>query len=107
MLRQKINATLSCDGASLNDRPGEPVMSGLRPFQRRSFLQGVAGGAASAGIATAPPTAASFLVFDVTAANRGELTALFRALTRKLHAVTTVTTGNYPYGVAVVPGQAR
>lgn len=97
-------------------------MSGLRPFQRRSFLQGVAGGVAGAvaagslapgvvqaatqddynmeatreglravpfhgpnqaGIATAPQTAAGFLAFDVTAANRGELTALFRALTER------------------------
>jgi deferrochelatase/peroxidase EfeB len=100
-------------------------MGGLRPFQRRSFLQGVAGGMAGvagtvvagslasggvqaatqddynmeatrdglrsvpfhgrnqAGIATAPQTAATFLAFDVTAANRGELTALFRALTAR------------------------
>jgi deferrochelatase/peroxidase EfeB len=97
-------------------------MSGLRAFQRRSFLQGVAGGMAGAvvagsvargvaradteddynleatreglrsvpfygrnqaGIGTAPQTAASFLVFDVTAANRGELTALFRTLTAR------------------------
>jgi deferrochelatase/peroxidase EfeB len=97
-------------------------MSGLRPFQRRSFLQGVASGVAGAvvagsvapgvaradteddynleetreglrsipfygpnqaGIGTAPQTAASFLVFDVTAANRGELTALFRTLTAR------------------------
>ena len=34
-------------------------------------------------IGTAPQTAASFLVFDVTATNRGELTALFRALTAR------------------------
>jgi deferrochelatase/peroxidase EfeB len=97
-------------------------MGGLRPFQRRSFLRGVAGGVAGAiaagsvapgavqaatqddynmeetreglravpfhgrnqaGIATAPQTAAGFLAFDVTAANRGELTALFRALTAR------------------------
>ena len=97
-------------------------MSGMRAFQRRSFLQGVAGGVAGAvvagsvtpgmaraateddynleatregarsvpfygvnqaGIGTAPQTAASFLAFDVTAANRGELTALFRALTAR------------------------
>jgi deferrochelatase/peroxidase EfeB len=97
-------------------------MGGLRPFQRRSFLQGVAGGPAGAvaagsvapgvaraatqedstteatreglravpfygrnqaGIATAAQTAASFLAFDVTATNRGELTALFRALTAR------------------------
>ena len=97
-------------------------MSGVRPFQRRSFLQGVVGGVAGAavaasvapgvaraateddynmeatregvrsvpfyggnqaGIGTAPQTAASFLVFDVTAANRGELTALLRALTAR------------------------
>ena len=97
-------------------------MSGLRPFQRRSFLQGVAGGVAGAvvagsvapgvvqaateddynmeatregvrsvpfygrnqaGIATAPQTAASFLAFDVTAANRSDLTALFRELTAR------------------------
>jgi deferrochelatase/peroxidase EfeB len=36
-----------------------------------------------AGIATPPQTAASFLAFDVTAANRGELTDLFRALTAR------------------------
>jgi deferrochelatase/peroxidase EfeB len=36
-----------------------------------------------AGIATPPQTAASFLAFDVTAANRGELTSLFRALTAR------------------------
>src|SRR6185312_99734 len=40
-------------------------------------------GANQAGIATAPQTAASFLAFDVTAVNRGELTALFRALTAR------------------------
>lgn len=40
-------------------------------------------GANQAGIATAPQTAASFLSFDVTAANRGELTALLRALTAR------------------------
>src|SRR5207237_9839591 len=34
-----------------------------------------------AGIATPPQTAASFLAFDVTAANRAELTTLFRTLT--------------------------
>src|ERR671919_402492 len=34
-----------------------------------------------AGIATPPQTAAAFLSFDVTAANRRELTALFRTLT--------------------------
>jgi hypothetical protein len=94
-------------------------MSGLRAFQRRSFLQGVVSGLAGAvvagsvdhgvaraateddynleatregvrsvpfygrnqaGIGTAPQTAASFLVFDVTAANRGELTPLLRTL---------------------------
>jgi len=33
-----------------------------------------------AGIGTAPQTAASLLVFDVTAANRGELTPLLRTL---------------------------
>ena len=32
------------------------------------------------GIATAPQTAAGFLAFDVTTANRGALTALSRAL---------------------------
>jgi hypothetical protein len=97
-------------------------MSGLRAFQRRSFLQGVVSGLAGAvvagsvdhgvaraateddynleatregvrsvpfygrnqaGIGTAPQTAASFLVFDVTAANRGELTALLRTLTAR------------------------
>jgi deferrochelatase/peroxidase EfeB len=97
-------------------------MSALRPFQRRSFLQGLAGGVAGtvvagsvasgvaraateddynmeatregvrsvpfygqnqAGIGTAPQTAASFLAFDVTAANRGELTALLRGLTAR------------------------
>jgi hypothetical protein len=101
---------------------GEPVLGGLRPFQRRSFLRSVAGGVAGAvaagsvapgvvqaatqddynmeatqdglravpfygrnqaGIATAPQTVASFLAFDVTAANRGELTALFRALSAR------------------------
>src|SRR5947208_9178898 len=36
-----------------------------------------------AGVATSPQTAASFLSFDVTAANRGELTDLFRALTAR------------------------
>jgi deferrochelatase/peroxidase EfeB len=36
-----------------------------------------------AGIATPPQTAATFLAFDVTAANRGELTSLFRALTAR------------------------
>lgn len=95
-------------------------MSGLCPFQRRSFLRGVAGGVAGAiaagsvapgvvqaatqddynmeetreglravpfygrnqaGIATAPQTAAGFLAFDVTAANRGELTARAAFLT--------------------------
>jgi deferrochelatase/peroxidase EfeB len=98
-----------------------------RPFQRRSFLQGVAGGVAGAvavgsvapgvaraaadpaaskddynmeetreglrsvpfygqnqaGIATPPQAAASFLAFDVTAANRAELTNLFRALSAR------------------------
>jgi deferrochelatase/peroxidase EfeB len=97
-------------------------MSGLRAFQRRSFLQGVVSGLAGAvvagsvdhgvaraateddynleatregvrsvpfygrnqaGIGTAPQTAASFLVFEVTAANRGELTALLRTLTAR------------------------
>jgi deferrochelatase/peroxidase EfeB len=103
-------------------------MSGLRAFQRRSFLQGIASGVAGAvvagsvdhgvaraateddynmeatregvrsvpfygrnqaGIATAPQTAASFLAFDVTAANRGELTALFRTLTARAAFLTT------------------
>jgi deferrochelatase/peroxidase EfeB len=36
-----------------------------------------------AGVATPPQTAATFLSFDVTAANRGELTDLFRALTAR------------------------
>jgi deferrochelatase/peroxidase EfeB len=36
-----------------------------------------------AGIATAPQTAATFLSLDVTAANLGELTELFRALTAR------------------------
>ncbi|MEA2495778.1 MAG: deferrochelatase/peroxidase EfeB [Thermoleophilaceae bacterium] len=36
-----------------------------------------------AGIATPPQTAAAFLSFDVTAGNRGELTALFRTLTER------------------------
>jgi deferrochelatase/peroxidase EfeB len=36
-----------------------------------------------AGIATAPQTAASFLAFDVTAANRGELTELLHTLTAR------------------------
>ena len=40
-------------------------------------------GGKQAGIGTAPQTAASFLVFDVTAANRGELTALLRTLTAR------------------------
>src|SRR5436305_9094407 len=102
-------------------------MSGMGGFQRRSFLQGVAGGVAGAvvagsvtpgmarsateddynleatregvrlvplyggnqaGIGTAPQTAASFLAFDVTAANRRERTALLRALTARAAVLT-------------------
>jgi deferrochelatase/peroxidase EfeB len=51
----------------------EEIRSGLRsvPFY----------GEHQAGIATPPQTAATFLAFDVTAADHGELTDLFRTLT--------------------------
>ena len=63
------------EGASKDDYNLEETRAGLRSFPFYGHHQ--------AGIATAPQTAASFLAFDVTAANRAELTALFRALTRR------------------------
>src|ERR1700752_3080860 len=88
---------------------GRGVMGESRLVGRRSFLRGAAGavagagaagtvapelakaapndhdniGANQAGIAAPPQTAASFLAFEVTAANRGELTTLFRTLTAR------------------------
>jgi deferrochelatase/peroxidase EfeB len=62
--------------AALNDQYNmEATQDGLRtvPFHGQS----------QAGIATPPQTAASFLAFDVTAADRGELTSLLRALTTR------------------------
>jgi len=63
------------DRATQDDYNVEATRDGLWavPFYGRN----------QAGIATAPQTAASFLAFDVTAANRGELTASFRALTAR------------------------
>jgi deferrochelatase/peroxidase EfeB len=52
-----------------------------------------------AGIATPPQTAATFLAFDVTAANRGELTQLFQTLTAR---AAFLTAGGAP--PAVPPG---
>ncbi len=49
-----------------------------------------------AGIATPPQTAASFLAFDVTAANLGELTNLFRTLTAR---AAILTAGGTPPSV--------
>jgi deferrochelatase/peroxidase EfeB len=63
------------EGASKDDYNLEETRAGLRSFPFYGHHQ--------AGIATAPQTAASFLAFDVTAANRAELTTLFRALTRR------------------------
>ena len=62
-------------GATEDDYNLEATREGVRsvPFY----------GPNQAGIGTAPQTAASFLVFDVTAANRGELTALFQTLTAR------------------------
>jgi deferrochelatase/peroxidase EfeB len=50
-----------------------------------------------AGIATPPQTAASFLAFDVTAANRGELANLFRVLTAR---AAFLTAGGTPPSVS-------
>jgi deferrochelatase/peroxidase EfeB len=52
-----------------------------------------------AGIATPPQTASMFLAFDVTAANRGELTQLFQTLTAR---AAFLTAGGTP--PAVPPG---
>jgi deferrochelatase/peroxidase EfeB len=52
-----------------------------------------------AGIATPPQVAATFLAFDVTAANRGELTQLFQTLTAR---AAFLTAGGTP--PAVPPG---
>jgi deferrochelatase/peroxidase EfeB len=57
-----------------------------------------------AGIGTAPQTAASFLVFDVTAANRGELTALLRTLTAR---AAFLTTGGTPPPTTSTPSNDR
>ena len=62
--------------AALNDQYNmEATQDGLRtvPFHGQN----------QAGIATPPQTAASFFAFDVTAANRGELTNLFRTLSAR------------------------
>ena len=67
-------------GTSQDDYNMEATRDGQRavPFYGRN----------QAGIATAPQTAATFLAFDVTAAGRGELTELFRALTARAALLT-------------------
>ena len=63
-------------------------------------------GVNQAGIATAPQTATSFLAFDVTVANRGELTALVRTLTARAALLTAGGTSP-PTSPTSVPSDDR
>ncbi len=79
------------DGSNEDDYNLEAMRDGKRsiPFY----------GQYQAGIATPPQVAATFLAFDVTAANRGELTQLFQTLTAR---AAFLTAGGTP--PAVPPG---
>jgi deferrochelatase/peroxidase EfeB len=72
-------------GTTMDDSDTDATREGRRaiPFHGRH----------QAGIATAPQTTASFLAFDVAAADRRELTELFRVLTAR---AAFLTTGGIP-----------
>jgi deferrochelatase/peroxidase EfeB len=78
-------------GSNSDDYNLEATEDGLRSIPFHGQYQ--------AGIATPPQTAATFLAFDVTAADRGELTQLFQTLTAR---AAFLTTGGAP--PAVSPG---